>query len=229
MHYANLDHKLFRCTAELISEIKLQFESNVVTLPYDSIVTGKKINIAYQPFNDTVWSGDIDAVNYFTTYHKIGRIIENTDSILGPADFNKLRNTPSFFREKPIYYGIRYASTKDAILYSIQSYDDDGSVIYLFNDSYIKEIDKKTDNSGLKSSDFVSTDLESFSKTSPFINYKKGNYVYECLPLEYEFKTANVGFWQIHLYPEVWYYKNDLKDFSMYMDIALEKKNEIKP
>ncbi|MBN1292358.1 MAG: hypothetical protein JXB48_11010 [Candidatus Latescibacteria bacterium] len=204
--YANCNHRTYRCSAELVEEIDIQFEKNRVLVPFDSILTGNTVNIAYKPFNDTVWTGDRDLVNFSSKYRSIGRLTGKTDSVFSSNQFNNLRNSPVFFRSKPVYYGIRLCSVADIDNYSIESINDDGSNIFLENKDYFKENDpdQKQAISGLGSAN-----LQSLNQSVSFVNYRKDNQVYEYIPCEYEFKTANIGYWQVHLHPQVWYYPRD--------------------
>lgn len=230
MSYANLNHGSFRCTAELLDQIRSQFQINTIQLTYDSINSGKIINIAYQPFNDTVWTGDKDIINYLSKYQSIGRITENTDSIFGPADINRLKSNSSCFKSKPVYYGIRSAIESDYNIYNIISIDHDGNQIFLENKDYIEK--QSSHKSDIK--DLAVTNLQSFSQETPFSNYRKGNKVFEYIPCKYEFRTANIGFWQIHIHPEIWYYPRDPFDghpliedeLKMNQNVALAKRNE---
>jgi len=201
--YANLSHRLYRCTAELVEDIKHQIERNRVVVPIDSTDI---INIAYQPFNDTIWSGDRDLVERPWKYRGVGRRAGNTDSLFEYYELNRLRNHSVFFRTKPIYYGRRYATYEDEKLYSIASTDDDGETIFLQNDKYINEKNTwgKQDVQGIG---YV--DLQSLKKEPVFVNYRKGDYVYEYIPCKLQFKTASIGYWQVHIHPQVWYYPRD--------------------
>jgi hypothetical protein len=220
LHYANLDHRTYRCTSELIDDVKSQFDSNVVSIPYDSIFTGSHINISYQPFNDTVWSGDENVIDYFTKYQQIGRKIGTTDSVFGSGDYNKLRNSPSYFRDKPLYYGKRLALQSDLVIYTIESVDDDGLTIKLENNNYL--LKPQSPPKGMPANEYVATDLKSFAQFTPYSNYMKGNYVYEYIPVKYTFKTANIGFWQIHVHPVIWYYPRDPFDGKPYLFDSLK-------
>lgn len=228
VRYANLNHRTYRCTAELVEDVRTQFELNSVELLFDEIVTGSVMNVAYQPFDDTVWTGDPEAVDHFNKYRSVGRIVDNTDILFGPGDANKLRNTPAYFRTKPVYYGVRSAGGLDGTIYTIESIDDNGERIFLENRDYVQS----SQTGSMK--DLAFTDLQSFSEETPFVNYRKGNTIYEHIPCEYSYKTENVGFWQIHLHPEMWYYPVDpfegvpIIEDELKMDRteALEKRKE---
>ncbi|MBN2436254.1 MAG: hypothetical protein JXK07_13395 [Spirochaetes bacterium] len=203
--YANLNHRTYRCTAELVEDIKLQMKKNTVEVPFESILTGGIVNISYRLFDDTLWTGDPNILDYFTKYKYIGRLTVKTDSSFSTNNINKLKNNPVFFRSKPVYYGIRSSTFTEDIKYSIESVDDDGHTIFLENENYFAvNSSTKKDMNGMGT-----VNLQALKKETPFVNYKKGSAIYEYIPCEYDFKTSNVGYWQVHVHPEVWYYPRD--------------------
>ncbi len=141
--------------------------------------------------------------NYFPPYQKVHRKVDNTDSTFYAIDATPHSISPVYFRSKPIYYGERLANSQDIIQYSIESVDDDGSQIFTVNNNYITTSDNKNIPG------VVSSNLQAFSQSTPFTSYRKGNTVFEYIPIKYQFKTANIGFWQLHVYPVLWYYERD--------------------
>jgi hypothetical protein len=226
--YANLDLRTYRCTAELINDIENQFDNYSVTVPYDSILAGRSMSVSYQPFNDSTWTGDQDMINYFPPYQKVHRKVDNTDSIFYGVDANPHRVSPVYFRSRPIYYGERIATSSDIALYTMDAVDDDGSQIHTANNNYLYQSDIN------KIPGVVSSNLQTLSQTAPFTSYLKGNTVYEYIPIKYQCKTANIGFWQVHVYPVLWYYERDpytgipllVDALKMDQKTAIQKKKE---
>jgi len=199
--YANLDHRTYRCSAELVEDIKKQFDKNRISINQSDPAMADIININYAPYNDTVWTADGAVTKFFKNYDRIGRVTQNSDTLFHPGEAQVLINSQQYFREKPVYYGIRSVNTKDEGLYSIESRNNDDEQIFLRNDNYIEEKSEI--------SDLGKTDLKSFQQQPGFVSYRKDRTVYEEISVEYSFKTSNIGYWQVHLHPEVWYYPRD--------------------
>jgi hypothetical protein len=217
IYWANLCHKPYRCTAELIADIKRQIELNHTFIDYADIGRGEVINIDYQPYDDTVWSGDDDAKNFLTAYQKIGRKTTNTDSLFDVGDINKLHSAPLFTREKPVYYGVRYSTPTDRLIYTIESSDEKGNAIYLENKNYLQRSDQDSPDK-----DVGKVDLQQFRSGNGFQNYCSGNTIFEQLPVKYSVKTSQIGFWQVHVHTEVWYFPRDPFDGTPLIKDALK-------
>lgn len=214
--WANLCNRGYKSTADLLDDIRNQMQKSYKYIAYSDIGKGNLIDIVYNPFNDTVWSGDNEVSKKIGYYVSVGRKTATSDSLFGPADINKLHSTPLFLREKPIYYGVRRATTTDNAVYSLESTDDDGSVIYLENNQYLQQ---QAQTGGVRDADIGNANLSALSETSPFQSFRKGNYLYEYIPVSYVFRTANIGFWQVHVHPEMWYYPRDpFKGFPLLND-----------
>jgi hypothetical protein len=204
--WANLCKRGYKSTADLLEDIKTQTQKNSKFIACSDIGKGELIDIVYNPFNDTVWSGDDEVSKKIGYYASVGRKTSTDDSLFGPADINKLHSAPRFLREKPIYYGVKNATASDIAVYSLESTDDGDSIIYLENRQYLQQQDQ---SGGVRDANIGTANLSALSETSPFQSFRKGNYIYEYIPVKYVFRTANIGFWQVHIHPEMWFYPRD--------------------
>lgn len=229
VYWANLTLRGYKSTADFVDDITKQIGKNSRTIAKDSIGQGNLIDIAYNPYNDTVWSGDAEAIGKIGKYQKVGRKTGTTDSVFGTGDINRLTSTPGYFKEKPLFYGIRTATTTEKATYSLESTDDDGKTIYLENKQYIQPAQSAQAGSANVMADIGNVNLNALSETSPYQSYRIGNTLYEYIPVKYVYKTASVGIWQVHIHPEMWYYPRDpfdgtplIKD-GLKMDFATAK------
>ncbi len=184
LNWANLNHHDYAVTSEVMTDIKNQFSKNVIPITnYDK--DDSKITIYYKNYDDTVYSCDealASAPPNFTEYY---REVNGTITKFNTGDKATLKSTPLYTKEKAQCWGKRTMTANDLLTYSNCSdekcFAGQGNSDAAF-DNYCDDYTDKT-LQGPKS-------------------------CYESLT-KYKFKTDNLGYWTVHLYPEIWYLCRD--------------------
>jgi len=223
--YANLNHRTYRGSYEVVDDIKNQFNTTKTTITNTTSQSEYKIAVSYQPYNDTLWSADPFLPALFKNYEQVGRIVNGRDSLFTYEEAVQHKNNPLWTPFKPVIYGKRIKTANDNNIYTEASLSKSGEAIY-FN---------VTSFEAYKGDDLLNLNMNDFSSEEElFKSYATKTHVFEWISDDPEFKTENKGYWQLHLFPEVWYYQRSPFDgqpllndeIKMTFDEAKRKKYE---
>ena len=188
VQWANLNHRDFSGTAEVITEIHSQWRTNIKSFDVNLINKMNGIDIHFQRYNDTTWSCDEAMANLSPEYTIFIRESGGAVSeFRGPPGRQMLRASPVYAADPPACFGGRPMTPKDR--------------------AKLTEINCAADQCFLSTSG-TSEAPEAYCDnvfTTPSVI---SPYCYDPIP-EMAFRTENLGFWNVHFYPEAWYYCRD--------------------
>lgn len=217
IEYANFMHRQYAGSWDVLKDFNKQVAKNRVAVPFDSINTRYgKLHIQYQPYNDSVWSlhkaiiEKSKEISIKEIYIRCGTM-DSTFLDISEVEKQYSSNNPGVWsKNKPIAYITRNADTEDINEFKAtgQLKSSDGYEYYFRgssselygDDSEIKDV--KLGNVNIDNS----VPYQDYLKVDPISGEKK---VYEYI-WDYEVKTDNLGYWQIHVHPEKWFFPRDV-------------------
>lgn len=209
--WANCNNKDYVCTADLVADIMLQGMKNTVVVSDSAINKDSIINIAYQTYNDSVWSLDSALASLPPKYDEFFRKTDKDPvEFDGPAGQGLLRDSALFTVEKPVAWARRpRVDPADAQKYSM-------TIQVPMTDSTMQ-------------TEYISnvTLSGSSANTPPFTDYCTDQYCFEGVN-NYQVKTANLGYWQVHVFPVIAYYPRNVENGApIYVDTPMTRKQAI--
>lgn len=182
LRWANLNHRDYAVTSDLLSDIKAQLISRPhLAVSQTEINRQSYVDINYQTFDDTTWSCDEAILSADTRFTRFYRDVNGqTEELDQTRDADRLRTSPLYTAAKPICYGRRAATAND-------------------RDLFINCTEGKC---------FFERPLAGDESFEPYCDdFNKYMPTYSCYeaigPLRP--RTQGLGFWTVHLYPEVVY------------------------
>jgi hypothetical protein len=215
IRWANCNHTDYACTADLLDNILYQFRRNDLTVSDTAINKDSVINIVYNTYNDTVWTLDKALADLPPKYDEFYRKIDGEVAVLsGSQGKYDLRNSPVYTQEKPVAWARRLRSDpEDRRKYSI-------------------DIEVELEEGITEIQSIANAAASSSLPVSEFTDYCNSRYCFEAVH-DYRFRTDNLGYWQVHIFPEIKYFPRDassgtpnLKVPPMGMKEAFEKKRQ---
>jgi hypothetical protein len=209
--WANCNNKDYACTADLVEDVVAQGARNTVVVSDSAINNDSIINIVYQTYNDSVWSLDKALANLPPKYDEFFRKTDKDPMEFDGADGRyQLMNNPSFTVEKPVAWGRRLRiDPADGQKYSMQ-------------------IQVPITDSTMETQYISNVTLSGSNVTSPpFTDYCTDQYCFEGVN-DYEAKTENLGYWQIHIFPVIAYYPRSVENGApIYVDTPMTRKQAL--
>jgi hypothetical protein len=207
--WANCNGKDYACTADLLTDITNQMQVNKALISDSAINNDSIINIVYQTYNDSVWSLDKALANMSPAFDRFYRKTDKDPVELTRADLGNADKT-LYTVDKPVAWGRRKRiDPSDAQKYSLQ-------VEVPLTDStteiqYISNITLSGSN----------------QTTTPFTDYCTDSYCYEGVN-DYDVKTENLGYWQVHIFPVIAYFPRDIENGTpIYTDKPMTRKKAL--
>ncbi len=214
--YANMQtYRDYKGTYDILKEILRQFKQNQISVPTDSInmKTGV-LDIQYQPYDDSVFTLHKKMIERFESggaYECFIRQGGNEIRYFGNTGLNmlykELKEGSCYSKEKPQGYYVKRATSEDFKAYTIgveMNLAGKKSTVYL-------KSKKGTENQ------------IHYNKDVPVQDYlvKETSSVHTYI-WEYDYKTDNVGYWQIHIHPEVWCFPRDIETGTPILDSSVK-------
>lgn len=184
LQLADLNHHDYAVTSELVSDIEIQFSKQKKVVDFKELNTNLGADINYQVFNDTTWSCDeamAAAPSEFTTLYR--EVDGQVTEFGAEASRSLLRTSPLYTKSAPSCWGKRLMEDQDPNRYP-----------------------NCTDGHCYRTSGATSDGFDNYCD-DPKVN-SLSHYCFEAFA-GVKSKSANLGYWQVHLYPEVWYYCRD--------------------
>jgi len=193
IRWANCNNVDYACSADLIDDVLNQFKQNDVTVSDTAINNDSIINVAYNTYNDTVWTLDKELAKMPTTFDVFYRKTDKDPEVItgGQARYD-LQNNPVYTQEKPTAWGRRLRVADD-------------------NNKYPIEIETQNQEDGTSQIQYIANTASTSGPTQSsgdFTDYCDNTYCYEGVH-NFAWKTDNLGYWQVHLFPYVAYFPRD--------------------
>lgn len=181
LQWANLNQNDYAVTSEVENDIEIQFSKHKNVVDFKELNKSFGVDINYQVFNDTTWSCDealAAAPNEFATlYREVNGEVSEFGAGFGRST---LRTSPLYTKSMPTCWGKRMLNEQDANRYP-----------------------NCTDGRCYRTAGAADGGFDNYCD-DPKVNTPTHS-CYVALAGT-KSKSANLGYWQVHLYPEVWYY-----------------------
>jgi hypothetical protein len=217
--WANLNYKDYWGTAEVVKDIETQIANKTIFIKIDSINARKGVDIAYQTYNDTVWSLNkaiIDSFgnNKYSFAEKVQGTVRTTYD--RPRDgierLNKeITDGTGYTKSKPSVWLRRGKNMNDMQDFTFEVEDESAGKSYYYRQTNKNDIKTLTENLNDGSDISIKSISNIDAGGDDITEYCDDHYYYKKIidPKALDYKTANLGYWQVHIYPEVWYYPRD--------------------
>jgi hypothetical protein len=230
--WVNLNWKDFYGTSEVMDLImtSIQQGDHYLKVNASDINNQKGIDIAYQVYDDTVWTVNQAILRAFKSdgfdhaEKRQGTEITEYDRSAGGEDSlnAEIMDSRGYTKEKPVAWLRRTKSLNDNQVFTVAVLDDETKKYFYYKG--VNSDKNQTINGG--------PTIPQFNQSNSEINeYCDDQYFYKLVD-SLDSKTENLGYWQVHAYPEVAYYPRDpssgqpiiFKDLAFGIDSAMVRK-----
>lgn len=220
IQWANLKGRQWNSTASVLDEISRQWNVNSTIVQIKKKKNGgaefwtkdlknRVAMISQEPYNDTLWTAHFQAEELLTKYGYLSVTINVEDKeteYVGNQGVNLLReeieNGQAYTQEQPRATAVRWARSQDSKVFTdaVAMGDDFAYMekVIINNEDLVDGIPHRQTTPFLQTTNTAVIDIES---SAWMLNGK----VYEDLT-HMNFNTDKLAYWQVHLWPEVWYY-----------------------
>ena len=226
--YANLKHRDYWGTADVRDDILKQWstDSNTRETAYDSINSKYGIlDIKYKTYDDTVFTLHKKMISLLQENHSYTAHIKQNGkekSYRGSEGVNKLKKelqeNRAYSTERHFGWIERPTTPEDKKIFTVGlSVNKNGTSKTMYFRG------KDGSDNRMEISDHPMQDYREKESKKTYI------YIWE-----YDFKTENLGYWQVHIHPEIWYFPRNIdngkpiieEELKMDYKEAAEKKKE---
>lgn len=214
VYWENYSHKDYWGTAEITNGFGKRLgkqKKEIVRINKD-----EGIDIAYQPFDDTLWSINEAIIEEFNNEYDYAQKIQGKEekiyrkgSAWGLTQLRaEIQDKSAYTKSKPAAWVRRHITAADKQEFTLGKWSEPDEKYFYYRQSTQEEssANVKTRNGTaiIKSVGAMEFDIDGIKE------YCDDNYYYKKLPdKKLTFKTENLGYWQVHVYPEIWYYPRD--------------------
>jgi hypothetical protein len=251
--WANCKQRQWNSTAQTLEHIEKEWGSKKLTAKkirfedkwvFQASIDQKicyPIDINYQTYNDTLWTAHkqafllMDRYGYRSVTIKVGEKETVYSDWQGKLRLEReLAEGPAYTTEKPVAFATRAETQDDRDIFDYRvKYGDEE--VYIENmESSVKEVagSRVAYKASRRPVPHVE-DANTLVSDQENTDWRQNGYVNEYIRY-LDFKTENLGYWQVHLHPVVAYYPRNpytgepIKDERLKMDweTAVQKKRE---
>lgn len=221
LHWSNYKKKDYWGTAEITGNVDRDLSSNQIKIEFDDINKHKGIDIAYQTYNDTLWTVNNEILRSFREEgydyaEKTQGNVKKTYIRFGGGEEalkTELTDESGYSKEKPYAWVRKQKTYNEREKFTYEVWDEEEQKYFYYKQQNGSESNKEN----VPLTNGTITKVKSISKLDvsedEISEYCDDEYYYLKIDeSKAEFKTANIGYWQVHVYPEVWYYPRDYTD-----------------
>jgi len=218
IQYYNLNHRDYWGTSDVVDATLAVMDRNRIKNHYQRISTNNindknGLDIHYQIYNDTVWTLIPAILDLFQkegfTWCKITQGTKVTEYERWSGGERALRqeleNKTGYSKEKPAAWVRRVKSPDDVMNFKLAIFDNTQSKYF-----YYRQISNHESTTTERLADNSTVQIKSIGRLAgdDITEYCDDQYYYRKVT-KYSSISENLGYWQVHVYPEVWYYPRD--------------------